>query len=83
MEELKTRHLGEYDHLNSSEPIEFGPGVKIVDIDAFARKIVEANYGTHRLLSALIRARRSSDKHNRRENPLTKRLIELLEEGLC
>jgi hypothetical protein len=42
--------LGSYDHLNEDMPIKF-----TLDVESVARAAVEANYGIHRLLSALVR----------------------------
>lgn len=42
--------IGSYDHLNDDIPIEF-----TMDVDDIALAAVKANYGVHRLLSALVR----------------------------
>lgn len=43
--------VGAYDHLNKMQPL-----MGVVNVDAFADGIVGANYGVHRLVSALVRA---------------------------
>ena len=78
-----TEHIkgvGEYDNLNKSQPIEIGDGVVITDLDAFADKIVEANYGVHRLLSAIIRARKRSGRYEEFPDKLGEALTKLLED---
>lgn len=47
------RRIGMYDHINKESPLEI-----TVDIEDLAKRIEAMNYGTHRLLSALVRIRR-------------------------
>lgn len=51
--------IGRYDHLNDTDPIKM-----TLDMESLANKVVSMNYGTHRFLSALVRARRANDKTN-------------------
>lgn len=50
------RGIGEYDRLNEVQPIEVGSGLTITDLEIFAKSLVAANYGVHRILSSLVRA---------------------------
>ena len=77
------RGVGGYDNLNESNPIELKSGLVIKDLDALASSIIEANYGTHRILSALIRARQKSKKFiDVQPDKLLEGLKELLNSGL-
>ena len=47
--------LGMYDHMNKHDGVTVSSSIEDI-----ARQIEHMNYGTHRLLSALVRARRES-----------------------
>lgn len=67
--------IGMYDHL---EPITVP-----VDMDALAEIVENANYGTHRFLSALIRVRRAKAvKNNWKQDILCDEIKKLLDQGL-
>jgi hypothetical protein len=73
-----SRKIGEYDHLNEDSRLELS-----VDMDELAKKIEKMNYGTHRFLSALVRARRKSDKcHSLDRDELADGIEALLNKGL-
>ena len=67
--------IGQYDHLD--------PVALPLDLDALAKLIEGSSYGTHRLLSALVRVRRGkyAGKGYRKVDQLTEGIAELLEEG--
>jgi len=74
--------MGGYDHLNRELAMPF-------DLDAFARFMVEQNYGTQRLLSAVVRASREKqarlqEEYDREGLGLTVKtpLIDAIEYGL-
>jgi len=64
--------VGEYDD-------KMNPICMPLDLDTLADQIVYANYGTHRMLSALIRARKRQGIVG--ENRLFEEIERLLEEG--
>ncbi len=78
----------EYDHLNEdSAPVHgmtSGPVPIFFDWDALADIIVAQNYGTVRILAALVRARLRSQKFNEREYPdeLSLALQKIIKDGL-
>lgn len=71
------RGVGEYDHLNRSQPIEIGDGVVITDLDAFAGKVLKNNWGLHRMLSALVKAI-DADPYNRASTTGEDKVAEVL-----
>jgi hypothetical protein len=80
---------GEYDHLGETVKVPLAKepeAIVSIDIQEVADRIVELNYGTHRLLSALIRARRHSEKFQKRyeegNDELANKLEEMLGNGL-
>jgi hypothetical protein len=65
--------VGEYDHLGTvSLPL---------DMDKLAELLVKSNYGVHRFLSALIRARKQNPDRHPQEDRLMKEIERLIEEG--
>lgn len=85
MAQTSERGIGNYDHLNEQDPIIDG----VINLDEFVQRLVEKNYGVHRFLSALIRARESSPRYQKLkeefpdyQDKLTEGLKELLERGL-
>ncbi len=64
-----------YKHLNE------GDGV-VIDIETIAKQIVKLNYGTHRMLSAIIRARREKPMTYTERDELADELEVLLKRGL-
>ena len=65
---------GSYDHLNKDMQVHFS-----MDMDTLARAICTSNYGTHRLLCALIRARR---ENSTRQDELMELIEAALNRGL-
>jgi len=61
-----------YRHLNENDGV-------LIGIEDIARQIVKMNYGTHRMLSAIVRARRESARGH---DELADRIEALLNEGL-
>ena len=69
--------VGQYDHINSDFTVEVEMG-----IDEFVKLICDGNYGTHRLLSAIVRYRDGRDVAWHRPDELADRIRDLLERGL-
>jgi hypothetical protein len=67
--------MGVYDHMNAEDPV-----VSELTIDELARKLEKMNYGTHRLLSALVRLRRASPETER--HPYCRMLTDAIENAL-
>ena len=67
-----------YDHLNKDDKLEIS-----LDIEELAKKIETMNYGTHRLLSALVRVRRNDTRIDSASEckMLTDGIEELLDRG--
>lgn len=68
--------VGIFDHL--------GPLEIPINADTLADAIVNSNYGTHRMLSALIRARRKKNQqqgYDNAEDTLINAVEKLLQEG--
>lgn len=68
-----SRNTGMYDHL---PPV---PLQVDLDFNKLADTLVKANYGVHRMLSAIVRARRRD--RTRKEDPLIDMIERALEEG--
>jgi hypothetical protein len=69
-----------YKHLNDRDGV-------VIDIEDIAKQVVKMNYGVHRLLSALVRARRERAKatgelRDGERDELTEGIAALLERGL-
>ena len=77
MGKLKTNRIGVYDHLNRGNEFMFE-----FDIDEVAAQICSRDYGTHRLLSAIVRYRDGRDAHWRRPDELADGIRDLLDRGL-
>lgn len=76
--------IGYYDHLNRNDDMR--PKIKIggmtihLDIEEVAKATVEANYGVHRLLSAIVRARRAALREDgRNDTPDNHELLDEIE----
>lgn len=70
--------IGSFDHINSGK-------FKVpVDLDDLAQLLIDENYGVHRMISAIIRARRNQFiyKKYKSKDDLVTGLEELLNEGL-
>ena len=65
--------IGEYDHLNTTDAISYN-----VDIDRLANAVVTSNYGTHRMLSAMVREANRINK----KGPMMEAIEKMLEEGM-
>ena len=63
-----------YKHLNESDGV-------LTGIEEIANQVVKLNYGTHRMLSALVRARRKVGKSHERDE-LADEIEALLKRGL-
>lgn len=67
------RRFDEYKHLNGTDKF----AVEL-DIEEIAARIVAMNYGTHRLLCALVRKLEIVDA----EDEIAKRLRQIIDDGL-
>jgi len=73
-----------YRHLDAEFPLQ----IKSADVtvsftaEAAAKAACEANYGVHRLLSALVRARKTDEKTQGNEDALMDTIERLLQVGL-
>lgn len=75
---------GTYQHLDAEYPLVVkGGGIEVrITADAAAEAACAANYGVHRLLSALVHARRAqAEKRGHREDGLADAIERLLLEG--
>lgn len=79
MPKVEEVRVGSYDHLNETDPLSLP-----LDFDELAERIVKMNYGSHRFLSAFVRARRKSAKHRAvpRGDELANEIENLLNKGL-
>lgn len=75
---------GDYDHLRKDDPVK---AEVILDLDKVAQAAEKTNYGTHTLISAMIRARirRANQEQWGEDHPkrlLATKLAALLEDGI-
>lgn len=75
-----SNRVGMYNHLEQTDPI----AGELIDIDHLARTAVKKNYGVHRLLSAIIRARDEKKAESGKQSPdyLADILRDALNDGL-
>jgi hypothetical protein len=75
---------GAYDHLNKTTPVTVET---TVDVQAVVRAVEASNYGAHRLISALIKARvehatRAGWGEDHEKMQMVKVLTKMLEDGI-
>ncbi|MBU1046637.1 hypothetical protein KKH36_02555 [Patescibacteria group bacterium] len=72
---MSETEVGKYNHLNKDDKFTVG-----IDLEEVVRQIVKKNYGTHRLLSSLVKVLDEKRGHG---DPLSDGIRRLLDEGLC
>ncbi len=71
-----TTGIGMYDNLNNGKDIAIP-----LDINELAKIIVDANYGLHRMLSALVREEKKTISYNKYGSDLVNGIERMLNEG--